>query len=86
MCSTFGPTHQQTEGTTRLIDGQVVYTLNIQPDAPGGQIGCGAPGRAATFTIDGQPINPRVMWNNDVVWNVPLRRGYEVYLPLIRKG
>jgi hypothetical protein len=40
-----------------------------------------APGRAINFTVNGQPMSPSVTWNNDAVWDVSLRREFELYLP-----
>ena len=74
------------QGTTRLIDGLVVYTLNIQPDAPGGKIGCGAPGRPIIFSVGGQMMSPRVEWNNDQVWEVPLRTAAITNLVAMNSG
>ncbi|HTP08482.1 MAG TPA: hypothetical protein VMP08_09535 [Anaerolineae bacterium] len=58
--------------TTQLINNQIVYTLNIQPDTPGGKAGCGAAGRNVTFTIDAQSMSTVRSWDIDRVWTVPL--------------
>jgi subtilisin-like proprotein convertase family protein len=60
------------QGATKLINNQIVYTLNIQPDAPGGKLGCGAAGRSVTFKIGSQAMSTTVGWDIDRVRNLPL--------------
>ena len=60
------------QGATRVINNQIVYTLNIQPDASGGKAGCGAAGRSVTFKIGSQTISNSIGWDIDRVWNLPL--------------
>jgi hypothetical protein len=60
------------QGATKVINNQIVYTLNIQPDAPGGKLGCGAAGRVVTFKIETQAMSTSIGWDIDRVRNVPL--------------
>ena len=60
------------QGTTLQNGGDIVYSVNVFADGPGGASGCGMPGRYITFAVNGQSMLPRVEWNNDQVWNVPL--------------
>jgi hypothetical protein len=60
------------QGATKVINNQIVYTLNIQPDAPGGKLGCGATGRSVTFKIGSQAMSTTIGWDIDRVRDVPL--------------
>ncbi len=60
------------QGQTQSLNNQVVYTLNVQPDAPGGKVGCGAAGRVVTFKIGTQAMSTSIGWDIDRVRNVPL--------------
>ena len=61
------------QSQTLLSNGEIVYSVNVNADGPGGAIGCGAPGRSIIFSVNGQTMLPLVAWNNDQIWNVPLR-------------
>ena len=60
------------QGQTQMDNGQIVYTLNIQPDAPGGKLGCGAAGRSVTFKVGSQTMRTTIGWDIDRVRNAPL--------------
>jgi hypothetical protein len=60
------------QGATQVVNNQIVYTLNIQPNAPGGKAGCGAAGRSVTFRIGAQAMTTSIGWDIDRVWNLPL--------------
>jgi subtilisin-like proprotein convertase family protein len=60
------------QGLTQVINNQIVYTLNVKPDASGGKTGCGAPGRSVTFKIGAQAMNTSIGWDIDRVWYLPL--------------
>jgi len=44
------------QGKTLLVSGQVMYTINVLPEGPGGSTGCGAPGRTITFKVGAQTM------------------------------
>jgi subtilisin-like proprotein convertase family protein len=60
------------QGQTKVFNNQIVYTLNIQPDAPGGKVGCGAAGRIVAFKIGLQLMSTSVGWDIDRTRNIPL--------------
>jgi hypothetical protein len=60
------------QGQTKVVNNQIVFTLNIQPDAPGGKVGCGVPGRIVTFKIGSQAMSTSVGWDIDRLRNLPL--------------
>ncbi len=74
------------QGITQNVGGDIVYSLNVVADGPGGTVGCGAPGRIVSFTVSDRPMNSHVSWNNAAVWKVDLAAAYYIYLPLIKKG
>jgi len=59
--------HSCGQGRTRLVDGQVMYTINVFAEGPGGAPGCGAPGRLITFKIGSTAMNALAAWNIDQV-------------------
>jgi hypothetical protein len=73
------------QGQTIEVSGEVVYSINVFADGPGGAPGCGAPGREVTFEIGSQVMEPTVTWDNSRVWELALSPAfqYRVYLPLV---
>jgi hypothetical protein len=45
------------------------YSLNVQPDASGGKVGCGALGRKVTFKIGSQVMSASIGRDIDQVRN-----------------
>jgi len=50
------------QGTTREVEGQIVYVLDVVAD---GQVqGCGASGRSVRVTVNNQPTTPVLTWRS----------------------
>jgi hypothetical protein len=73
------------QGQTMENDGQVVYSIHVLADGPGGATGCGAPGKDVTFWVGVQTMAPAAVWDNRQLWELALRPGWRVYLPLVLK-
>ena len=76
------------QGQTLTFAAQVVYVVDVfAEDTPGGNSGCGAPGRTVTFRVGSQPMATTAPWDNSQVWNLPLIPDTQrrVYLPVIRR-
>ncbi|MBN1810662.1 MAG: VCBS repeat-containing protein [Anaerolineae bacterium] len=73
-------------GETLEKSGQVVYSVNVLADGPGGSVGCGAPGREVAFLVGSQDMIPTAAWDNNQVWELELRPIGRIYLPLLLKG
>jgi hypothetical protein len=73
------------QGQTMEVSGEVVYSVNVFADGPGGAAGCGAPGRDVRFQVDSQVMEPAAAWDNGRVWELTLSPAfqYRVYLPLV---
>lgn len=71
------------QGKTLKVGGQVVYTLNVFGDGPGGASGCGDTGRKVVFKVGDQVMSSQVTWDNNQVWQVNLAPQKRVYLPVI---
>jgi hypothetical protein len=68
---------------TVMIDGQVVYALNVFAQGPGSAAGCGALGKQITFQAGGRDMAAVASWDNDRLWALALRPTGPVYLPLV---
>jgi hypothetical protein len=70
------------------VGGQVVYSINVLADGPGGAAGCGQRGRAVTFRVGSQLMGPTAAWNDSRLWDLPLSPDEErhIYLPLVLKN
>jgi len=70
------------QGITRLVNGQVVYSINVSAD---GSVtpGCGREGGVVHFQIEDYKMVAAVPWNTEQVWYVPLSTRAWVYLPLM---
>ncbi len=55
------------ERLTQEVDGQVVYSVNVVAEGPGGLPNCGAPGRVVLFRIASVPMAPIAIWDAVVV-------------------
>ena len=69
------------QGETRMINGQVVYMVNVWSE--GQKAGCGADGQTVSFEIGSQRMSTTAPWDNTQVRNLPLSSIYQRYLPLI---
>jgi hypothetical protein len=74
------------QGETLEEDGQVVYSVNVLADGPGGSAGCGVLGREVAFRVGSQDMIPTAVWDNNRVWELELRPIGRIYLPLVLKG
>jgi hypothetical protein len=74
------------QGRTMEVDGEVVYSIHVFADGPGGAAGCGEPDRAVRFRVGVQAMWPAAAWDNRRLWELPLHPGARIYLPLILKG
>jgi hypothetical protein len=70
------------QGRTQLVNGQVVYSINVSAD---GSItpGCGKAGSVVHFQVGDYKMVAAVSWNTDRVWYVPLSTRGWVYLPML---
>jgi hypothetical protein len=75
--------HPCGQGRTMDDKGQVVYSIHVLADGPGGAAGCGEPGSKVTFWVGGQAMSPAATWDNNRLWELPLRPDWWVYLPLV---
>jgi uncharacterized repeat protein (TIGR01451 family) len=64
------------QGQVLEVDGQLVYSVNVFPDGPGGRTGCGTPDQRITFRVNSQAVVPTTVWNNDRVWKLALSSDY----------
>lgn len=55
--------HECGESLTQLIDDQVVYSINVVAEGPGGVSNCGAADRMMLFRIASIPMAPIAIWN-----------------------
>lgn len=69
---------------TQQVGEHVVYAVNVLAEGTDSD-GCGAPGKSVTFQVDGQVMEPLATWDDRKVWEVALRLGGRIYLPLILK-
>ncbi|RIK49363.1 MAG: hypothetical protein DCC57_12730, partial [Chloroflexi bacterium] len=80
------------QGQTRLVDGQVVY----QVDVAGAAAGCGLDGQRVRFSVGGRTMRPQGVWGNQTVQELALApqprtpgpepEGGDVYLPVALQG
>jgi hypothetical protein len=73
------------QGQTLEVDGQIVYSVNVFADAPGGNAGCGTPGQWVRFEVGAQAMATVARWDNSRVHELALSSGFRVYLPLVLK-
>jgi len=72
------------QGTTQLVDGQVVYSVNVSADdqhTPG----CGKEGDRVTFQIGSYKMATGAWWNSDKVWYVSLSTRTTLYIPIVTR-
>jgi hypothetical protein len=70
-------------GRTLEYGDEVVYSIHVFADVPGGTTGCGTPGRYVTFKVGSQAYAPAAAWNNRRLWELALRPAWCFYLPLV---
>jgi hypothetical protein len=75
------------QGQTQDVEGQVSYSLNVNPAGSGGSIGCGQADRHVQVTLNGQPLSASVQWDNNAVWQIDLIPAAlrHIYLPIVLK-
>jgi hypothetical protein len=80
--------HQCGQSETLEMDGQVVYSLNVFADGPGGAVGCGAADKTVAFQVGSQMMYSKPEWDNSRVWYQPLsdQTLAYIYLPLVLKN
>ena len=72
------------QATTQIIDGQVVYTIDVFAEGSSNAIGCGAPGRTVRFQVEGKTSATFILWDNAEVRELPLAFAvgeHRLYLP-----
>jgi hypothetical protein len=73
-------------GQARTISaaGEVMYVIKVWAEGTGAAHGCGLTGRQVSFQVNGQPVYPAAVWDNERVWNLPLVvNPFQVFLPFI---
>jgi subtilisin-like proprotein convertase family protein len=73
------------QGTTLEAGGQVVYSIKVLADGPGGAAGCGEQGQRVTFYVGSHWMSPTAVWDDSRLWELALRPG-DIYLPLVLKN
>jgi hypothetical protein len=74
------------QGKTAQINNEIVYSINVFADGPGGFNGCGAPGRSVTFKVSTRAMSTSHAWDNSRLWQLPLLSDYRIYLPVVRRS
>jgi hypothetical protein len=72
------------QGKTQRIGMQIVYSINVFADGPGGAAGCGAVGRLVQFQIGGRTVLSNVPWDNERLHVLDFGQ-QRIYLPLLRR-
>jgi len=67
-------------GVTRLVDKQVVYSINVSANE---NVGCGKEGAAIHFQIGFYKMAAIASWNTDRVWYLPLSTEARLYIPML---
>ena len=70
------------QGMTQLIDGQVVYSVNVSADGPLTP-GCGKVGGVVHFQVGEYKMVSTAYWDTDRVWYVDLSTRAWLYFPLM---
>lgn len=65
---------------TRVVDGQIVFALDVPADDGATFTGCGLPGRMVTLTVGSRVF--QMPWDNSQLWDVSPRW---IFLPLVRR-
>lgn len=60
------------QSETLEVSGQVVYTIDVLAEGPGGAAGCGALGRIVTFQVGPQVMACTAVWDDSRLWERPL--------------
>jgi hypothetical protein len=70
------------QGVTQLVNGQVVYSVNVSADGPLTP-GCGKDGSVIHFQVGDYKMVTTVLWNAEQVWYVPLDSRTRLYIPML---
>jgi hypothetical protein len=70
------------QAITQLVDGQVVYTVNVPADGPVTP-GCGKYGAMVHFQVGDYRMAAIASWNTERVWQVSLSTRAWVYIPIL---
>jgi len=62
------------QSETLEVGDQVVYTVNVFGDGPGGAAGCGTPGQPVTFEVASHVMAPAAVWDNARLWELALHK------------
>ena len=73
-------------GETLEVDGKIVYRIHVLANGFDDAAGCGLPGREVTFEVGSLPMVTTATWDNRRLWQVPLRAGRQIFLPVILTG
>jgi hypothetical protein len=73
------------QGRTVESGGEVVYSIHVSADGPGGTSGCGEPGMYVTFKVGSRAYGPAAAWDSNRLWEIALRPSWQVYLPLVMR-
>ncbi|MBV7336229.1 hypothetical protein KFU94_49955 [Chloroflexi bacterium TSY] len=65
-------------GTTRAVDGQIVFAVIVYTDGFGQADGCGRQGRKVRFEVDKQAMVPDVAWESRRLTEVSLSRAQTI--------
>jgi hypothetical protein len=71
------------QGRTLEVGDEVVYSIHVSADGPGGAAGCGEPGRYVIFKVGSRLMSPAPVWDNNRLWELALRPSWCIYLPLV---
>jgi hypothetical protein len=71
------------QSSTLEVGGEVVYSIHVSAGDPGGVTGCGELGKAVMFQVDSRSMAPAALWNNNRLWEHPLRPAWSAYLPVV---
>ena len=55
------------QGQTMEVGSEVVYSIHVFADGPGGAAGCGEPGSKVTFWMGGQTMSPAATWTGSSI-------------------
>ena len=76
------------QGRIVKVDSELIYSINVFADGPGGFSGCGSQGDSVTFKVGSRTMAPSAVWNNHRLWELSLSPAslQFVYLPLILRN
>jgi hypothetical protein len=71
------------EAQTRREQGSIVFAVDVATEWPGGNEGCGAPGRHITFEVGGVPLAKVLAWPGSGMRDIFFEA--RIYLPVVAK-